>query len=580
MNVLKWIMKPKAEVLAISILTATFSLLTSGASWAAGNEKAKPKLVLQITIDQFRGDLPTRYLDRLGKGGFRYLLEQGTYYTNAHYRHANTETAVGHATLFTGADPSRHGLVANAWINRSTGESVYNTEDDRHHLIGKEPKPHEGVSPRNLLASTIGDELVVSNAGRSRVFSVSVKDRGAIIPGGHAGKAFWYSKGSGDFVTSTYYYDDYPMWVKKWNQAKPAEKYRGKAWELLNDRSTYLAGKMDDRSYEANFPPLGTTFPHQFGDNKYLFLILSLTPVGDELTLNFTKSLIENENIGQGEDVDFLAVSFSSTDYIGHLFGPSSLESEDNVLRLDRTLAQLFKFVDKKVGLKNTLIVLSADHGAPEAPEYMQTLGLEAGRFDFTYFREQGPLNDVLKKRFGRDDLIATHSHPYLYLNLAAIAEAKLDIKEVEHFIAQELMKIPGIAFAQTRSDLLEGRITDSPLQIQIRRNFHPQRSGNIHMIQEQYWFLHSTDEAAKMGIGSIAAIHGSPWVYDTHVPIFFAGHNVRAQTIARRVAPNDIAATIASYFNIKFPSGSMGNPLEEVLDGHMLHNMHLGSSK
>ncbi len=526
-----------------------------------------PKLVLQITVDQLRGDLPMRFKERLGKGGFRYLLEKGTYYANAQYQHANTETAVGHATLFTGAYPSRHRFIGNAWIDQSTGAFVYNTEDDRHRLIGQDHKPHTGVSPRNLLASTIGDELVVSNAGRSRVFSVSIKDRGAIIPGGHAGKAFWYSKRTGAFVTSTYYYDAYPQWVKQWNRAKPADHYRGKRWELLNARSTYLAGDMDDRPYEVNLPPLGRTFPHQFGDNKYLYLILSLTPVGDALTLDFTKTLIRHEHLGQGKAVDFLAVSFSSTDYIGHLFGPSSLESEDNILRLDRTLADLFAFVDKQVGLDNTLIVLSADHGAPEAPEYMTSLGMDAGRFDFTYFRDQGPLNEVLKKRFGRDDLIATHSHPYLYLNADAIAEAKLDIEDVEHFIAEEVMKIPGIAFAQTRSDLLAGRIANAPLQIQILRNFHPSRSGHIHMIQEQYWFLHSTDEAAKMGLGAIPAIHGSPWAYDTYVPIFFAGHHVPAQTITGLVAPSDIAPTIAMYLNNKFPSGSIGTPLEEVLE-------------
>jgi len=433
-------------------------------------------------------------------------------------------------------------------------------------LIGKDPKPNEGVSPHNLLSTTIGDELVISNAGRSRVFSVSVKDRGAIIPGGHAGKAFWYSKSSGKFVTSTYYYDEYPEWVTKWNDAKPADQYRGKTWDLLQDRSKYFAKDLDDRPYEADFQPLGRTFPHHYGDNKYLYLILSLSPAGDELTLDFAKTLIENENVGQADAIDFLAVSFSSTDYIGHLFGPSSLESEDNILRFDRILAELFEFVDNKVGLENTLIVLSADHGAPEAPEYMTTMGMEAGRFDFTYFREQGPLNKVLMERFGRDDLIATHSHPYLYLNMTAITEAKLDIDEVERFIADEVMKIPGIAYAQTRSDLLAGRISNSPLQVQIRRNFHPIRSGNIHMIQEHYWFLHSTDEAQKMGLDGIAAIHGSPWVYDTYVPIFFAGNGILAQTITRRVSPTDIAPTIAKYLNIKFPSGSIGNPLDEVL--------------
>ncbi len=547
-------------------LTVALAILSFGLQ-AQDFDAVQPKLVLQITVDQLRGDLPTRFLDRLGEGGFRYLLDNGTYYSNAHYRHANTETAVGHATLFTGADPSIHGLVGNNWIDPLTGELVYNTQDDRYHLIGKDPKPHEGVSPHNLLSTTIGDELVISNAGQSRVFSVSVKDRGAIIPGGHAGKAFWYSKSSGKFVTSTYYYDEYPEWVQKWNDTNPADKYRGKTWDLLHDRSTYVAKNMDDRPYEADFKPLGRTFPHQYGDNKYLYLILSLSPAGDELTLDFTKTLIENENVGQGNAIDFLAVSFSSTDYIGHLFGPSSLESEDNILRLDRILAELFEYVDKKVGLENTLIVLSADHGAPEAPEYMTTIGMESGRFDFTYFREQGPLNKVLMERFGRDDLIATHSHPYLYLNMVAISEAELDIEEVERFIADEVMKIPGIAYAQTRSDLLAGRISNGPLQIQIRRNFHPIRSGNIHMIQEHYWFLHSTDEAQKMGLEGIAAIHGSPWVYDTYVPIFFAGNGILAQTITRRVSPTDIAPTIAKYLNIKFPSGSIGNPLEEVFE-------------
>ena len=188
-----------------------------------------PKLVVQITVDQLRGDLPMRYRDRLGPGGFRYLLEEGVHYTNAHYRHANTETAVGHATLVTGADPSAHGIVSNDWINAATGSFVYNTEDDRHHILGREPKAHQGVSPRNLLSSTIGDELVISNAGRSRVFSVSGKDRGAILPGGHAGKAFWYSKSTGDFVTSTYYYDAYPEWMTAWNARKLADGHRGKS---------------------------------------------------------------------------------------------------------------------------------------------------------------------------------------------------------------------------------------------------------------------------------------------------------------------------------------------------------------
>jgi len=532
---------------------------------------APPRLVLQITVDQLRGDLPGRYADRLTEGGFRYLMEKGIWYIDAHYQHANTETAVGHASLATGADPSRHGIVANDWIDQKTGEFVYNTEDERHHIIGREPKAHEGVSPRNLLASTISDELVVHNGGRSRAFSVSVKDRGAILPGGHVGKAFWFSKRSGQFVTSTYYYEDYPAWVKQWNSAKPADDYKGKSWQLLQDQSTYVHGRMDDRPYEADLKPLGRTFPHSLGgDTKYFYLFLTLTPVGDALTLDFAKALIENEKLGQNDTgaPDYLQISFSSTDYIGHLFGPSSLETEDNILRLDRTLADLFQFIDKKVGLDHTLIVLSGDHGAPEAPEYMATLGLSTGRFAFDWFKTEGPLTKALQKRFGRDDLISGHSHPYLYLNIDTINSAGLDVADVERFVADELIKIPGIAYAMTRGDLLAGRITESPVQNQIRRSFHPIRSGNIHMVPEQYWFLHSTEEAEKMGIGSIAAIHGSPWAYDTFVPIFFAGHSVPAQVIGRRVAPTDIVATLAAYLGVKPPSGSVGTVLTEVLKG------------
>jgi predicted AlkP superfamily pyrophosphatase or phosphodiesterase len=528
--------------------------------------------VLQITVDQLRGDMPTRFLDRLGDGGFRYLLDHGTRYASAHYEHANTETAVGHATLFTGADPSGHGIIANDWLDSTTGEFVYNTEDDRHHLIGKAAKSHEGISPRNLQASTIGDELVLHNEGQSRVFSVSVKDRGAILPGGHAGKAFWYSKSTGDFVTSTYYYDAEPTWMKEWNTRKPADDYRGKSWDLLNAQSTYIAADIDDRAFESGLPPMGRTFPHDFGDDKYFYLRLSLSPVGDALTLDFTKALLKAERLGQGEATDILAVSFSSTDYIGHLFGPSSLESEDNILRLDRVLADLLAAVDQQVGLQNTLIVLSADHGAPDAPEHVATIGMGAGRFDFDYFKKPGPLTEALEQRFGRGDLISTHSHPYLYLDPQALADAGLSADEVERFLAEELIKLPGIAYAMTRTAILEGRTSGAPIQDKIRRSFHPKRSGNIHMVPDQYWFLHSTEEAHHMGLDGIAAIHGSPWAYDTFVPIIFAGHLVPHSTVYRRVGPHDIAATIAAYLDIKPPSASIGTPLIEVLaDRHSL---------
>ena len=554
-------------VLIMMSLITSFLVFSHSVSHAAETH-APPKLVLQITVDQLRGDTLTRFGDRFGPGGFRYLLDKGTHFTNAHYKHANTETAPGHATLVTGAYPSRHGIIANDWIDQQTGAFVYNTEDNRHRIIGSKPKPHQGVSPRNLLSTTIGDELVVHTGSRSRVFSVSAKDRGAILPGGHTGKAFWYSKRNGAFVSSTYYYEDYPDWVKQWNTQQLASQYKGRSWKLLQDRSTYIARDLDKRAYEADFDALGRTFPHALGDgsSKYFYVVVGLTPVVDELSLHFAKTLIQNEKVGQGKASDYLAISFSSPDYAGHLFGASSLEYEDAVLRLDRTLAELFDYIDKHVGLDHTLIVLSADHGGPEAPEYMASLGMDVGRHPLDWFRRDNPLKEPLKKRFGRDDLISGHSHPYLYLNMAAVQETEVSLSEVERFIADEVIKLPGLAYALTRSDLLAGRVANAPIQNMIRRSFHPTRSGHIHVVQKQYWMFHATDEAEKLGVENMAAIHGSPWTYDTYVPILFAGPGISHQKVARLVGPEDIAPTLAAYLGIKPPSGSIGQPLTEIL--------------
>ncbi len=529
-----------------------------------------PRLIVQITVDQLRGDLPFRYADRFGEGGFRYLLERGAWFTDAHYRHANTETAPGHATLATGADPAVHGIVANDWIDQHTGDFVYNTEDELHHLIAQDPKPHQGTSPRNLLASTFGDELVLDTRGGSRIFGVSGKDRGAILPAGHAGKAFWFSRSSGTFVTSTYYYDAYPAWVDSWNSSGPLDRYVGQFWDLLHDRSTYLFADADDQPWEVDFPPFGRVFPHSLGEGRYLPLFVSLSPMVDELTLEFVKALIENESLGSGPYPDFLAVSFSATDYAGHLFGPGSLESEDTILRLDRVLADLFAFVDEKVGLENTLIVLSADHGGVEAPEQAQAIGIDAGRMPLGFFRGPNPVAEAVEKRYGRADLIAGPSHPYLYLNIAAIESAGLDPKEVERFVATEVTKLPAIARAFPRSELMAGEGPRDAIEEAVRRSFHPTRSGHVHLVQPPYWFMHSTDEAEKMGLPSLAAIHGSPWAYDTHVPVVFAGHRVRARRVARRVGPHQIAPTLSAYLGVKPPSGSDDSALlVEVLRRH-----------
>jgi predicted AlkP superfamily pyrophosphatase or phosphodiesterase len=535
-----------------------------------------PRLVLQITVDALRGDLPTRYYDRLGENGFRYLWEKGTVYTDAHHTHANTETVVGHTTLATGATPAVHGMIGNVWFDRTENRTRYNIEDDRYRLLTagagvdkdaeidstQKTAKSDGRSPAAIKVTTFGDELAINTAGRAKVFAVSIKDRGAVSMAGHAGKAFWFSKASGEFVTSNYYYDEYPAWVNEWNTRKLAAAYSGKSWELLNDQATYLFGAADDRSWETDLAGYGRTFPHPFGaaDGKYFTTLLTISPAGDALTLDFAKALIANEQLGADDIPDYLGVSFSSTDYVAHLFGPSSLESEDNMLHLDKTLADLFAYVDEKVGLKNTLIVLSADHGTPEVPGYLNELGIRAGYVDpASWDKEPGFM--ALKNKFGIDrELIESYSHPYLYLNHEVIQQHGLDLLEVEQAVAKELLKFAGVAQAVSSSELREGDLPDTQINRAVLDNFNPNRSGDIYLVFEPHWFINDFD-----GL-TVAATHGSPWRYDTFVPIVFGGLQIPAQHVHREVHTIDIAPTLASFLGVKPPSGAAGKPLVEVL--------------
>ncbi|MCZ6643312.1 MAG: alkaline phosphatase family protein, partial [Gammaproteobacteria bacterium] len=406
------------------------------------------------------------------------------------------------------------------------------------------------------------DELTLIQGGDSKVFGISVKDRGAISMAGPTGKAFWFSKKSGEFITSRFYYEQMPEWVADWNAGKPADKYAGTSWKLLDDQSTYLFGEADDRPYETALPGYGRTFPHPFGDRegKYFTTLLTISPVGDELTLDFAKALIQNEGLGRDDKPDYLSISFSSTDYVGHLFGPSSLESEDNILRLDRTLAELLTFVDAQVGLGKTLIVLSADHGGAEAPGYLSELGFEADYIDPKTWDKDAAI-ERLKERFGiGQELIATYFNPYVYLNRKVIAEKGLDQAEVERAVAEELTHFDGVALAVTSSALSVGRVPDTPLIQSILRNYNPNRSGDIYIVFQPNRFINDFD-----GL-KVAATHGSPWRYDTYVPIIFAGMEIPAQRINRMVHTVDIAPTLSLLVGAKPPTGSFGAPLNEVI--------------
>jgi len=549
-------------MLSLSVLGISANLLA--------DEKPQIRLVLQITVDGLRGDLLNRYQAGLGKDGFQYLMKKGTTYTNAHYQHANTETIVGHATLATGANPSQHGLIGNVWFDREAKELSYNIEDPDAPILptreesteGDQVDPAQklartkGRSPVVMLAPTFGDGLVAYNGGRSKVFGVSSKDRSAVAMAGQVGKAFWYSTDNGDFVTSKYYYDEYPEWVQAWNAERKAEKYAGTKWELSAPESSYLLIEQDDRPYEMDLKGFGRTFPHSFGDgdNKALYTQILFSSVGDELLADFAKELIVNEKLGKGVFPDYLSVSFSGVDAVSHFFGTSSLENEETVRVLDNTLADFLKFVDKKVGLKHTLIVLSADHGNPDMPEYMTEQGYTVGRVDP---EELVAVANKAGDELGVNEVVRFFYRPYLYLDEEKIAAAGLDPVKIEARVAEAVTEMEGIEIAVSTKQLAaqEGTL----LLEQIRRNHHPIRSGDIYVAQSPYWFLF--DE------GAIANMHGSPWRYDTHVPIIFVGPGIEAQKVHRQVHPVDVAPSLAAALGMSPPAAAQGQPLKEVLE-------------
>ena len=548
------------------------------------------RLVLQITVDQLRGDMLPRFEHRFGEGGFRRLLDQGVHYLDAHYRHSITSTAAGHATLVTGGHPSGHGLVSNNWLDRSSGERVYCVEDPQFRIHGAPQRPHQGAGPRNLTSSTVGDELFLATAGRAKVHSVSVKDRGAIVPAGHHGKAFWYEPGSGRFVTSEYYYEEPPVWLKEWNAAGHARAWSQGSWELLQERSAYLYAGQDDRPCERGHQHLGTTFPHplQGATPAATFGALRFTPMVDELTTSLALELLDAEQLGADEVPDYLAISYSATDYIGHAFGPHSLEAEDNLLRLDRTLARLLDAIDRRIGLARVLVVLSSDHGVDASPEHRHSLTCNdrehasaltaraaggrvlidrplddrccaAGRHDPAKFRAHA--NRRIQERFGLDaaeDLIAGFYNPSFYLKEARIAELGLELAAVESVVAEAIGEYPGFALAVTRSQLLRGEVPDQHLFRMVQRSFHPQRSGHVLVAAAPFWYLYYNPMAHT-------AIHGSPHAYDTHVPILFSRPGTRPVEIARRVGVESVAPTISALLGIEPPSASVGSALEEV---------------
>ncbi len=560
----RYVLIPIIAIFFVALTLSGCETKTTPSGTSAGAASERPKLVLVLISDGFRADYLDRFGDLFGEGGLKRLMNEGAWFANAEYDHSTTYTAVGHSAILSGAAPDQSGMVANDWYDRKTDSRVYCVEDPsvEFYANGKEIKKHKGSSPRNFKGTTVGDELLLSNSFQSKVISISVKDRGAILTGGKLGKSFWYSSSSGEFLTSQYYYKENPKWLAEFNGMKLAAGYFGKQWELLRPASDYARSARDDRKYETNYKGLGQTFPHALtageeNPGKGFFSMLRFTPFGDKVTLELVKRAITAEKLGQRGASDLLSVSFSSVDYVGHAFGPYSVEMQDTVLRLDRTVADLFQFLDANVGMKNVLVVMTADHGMAPIPEYMQEFGVDAGRIDPREMAKA--MDDALDKAFGRGDWVKAWWNPNVYLNVELIRQRKLSRAEVEDATAEFLLTYPGVANVFTRTQLMTGDVTEAEQGRKMMRAFNLERSGDVFVVQKAYWYLFGP----PLRYGTT---HGSPFDYDSRVPVIFMGPGVKAGRYTTQASVNDIAPTLAMLLRVNPPSLSQGRVLHEAL--------------
>ncbi len=485
----------------------------------------KPKLVLALVIDQFRYDYLTRYRSEY-KGGFDRLLTKGAVFTNANYEHALTVTAVGHSTFMSGAFPAVSGIIGNEWFERSTGKTVTSVSDDSYPLLGsKEP----GASPRRMLVSTVGDELKIATNGNAHVIGVSMKDRSAILPVGHmADGAFWIEAKTGNVVSSSYYFADLPAWVKELNSGKPADKYSGVEW-------------------------IGHKLP-KAGEEGY-YAALTPTPFGNELIEMVAERAIASENLGKHSATDLLAVSFSSNDYVGHAYGPDSQEAHDISVRTDKLFDKFFRYVEAQVGMQNVLVILTADHGVAPVPELSVERKIGGGRMPAKIV--QDTVQAALDQRFGKEKWILNAGGEASYLDRALIGQKKLNAALVERVAADAARGVPHVARVFTREELMTDRAMNDMIGRRVQNAFYPGRGGDLIVILEPYWIY-----------GAKGTTHGTPYNYDTHVPIIFMGAGVKPGRFNQRAAPNDIAPTLATMLDVEIPSGSGGRVLDEILSG------------
>lgn len=491
----------------------------------------QPKLIVLIVVDQFRYDYLTRFRSEY-TGGIERLMRQGAVFTNAHLEHFPTVTAVGHATVLTGATPSLSGIVANEWYDRDSGRRVTSVADAEMKPVGA--ASGEGASPRRLLVSTVADELKMAGRGRPRVIGVSFKDRSAILSVGRsADAAYWFDERSGHFISSTYYMTELPAWVKDFNSSGAVQRYAGAEWKALSGGS--LLGKLPQAA--------GTS----------LYAAVERSPFGNELLLAFAERAVEAEQLGLRDATDVLSVSLSSNDRVGHDAGPDSPEVRDISVRTDQALESFFRFLDKRLGLNNVLIVLTSDHGVAPLPELQAARRMPGGRISEKNLR--AVVEQALAQRYGAGNWVLDASYGSFYLNTELIGQKGLRPEEVQETAADALRRVAHVARVYTRAQLEAGRFPMDRVSRRVANGFHLRRSGDVITVLEPYWiFLQK------------GTTHGSPYSYDSHLPVMFMGPGIRPGYYHRMIAINDIAPTLATLLAVETPSGSVGRVLDEIL--------------
>ncbi|MGK9117427.1 alkaline phosphatase PafA [Olivibacter jilunii] len=544
------------------ILCCCISLYSAQAQQKTSKEVDRPKLVVGIMVDQMRWDYLYRYYDRYGEGGFKRMLNNGFSCENTYINYIPTVTAIGHSSVYTGTTPAIHGIAGNDFIIQATGKSMYCTEDETVTPLGTAVGNAAGkMSPRNLLASTITDELKLASNFRSKVIGIAIKDRGAILPAGHfADAAYWFDS-SGDWISSSYYMTDLPKWVKDFNKQKLAEKYLKQDWNTLYPIETYKQSIEDNNPYEGKFKGTQSpTFPVKTSQllKENGIGLVATTPYGNTLTLDLAKAAINNEELGNnpGGFTDFLAISISSPDKIGHQFAVNSIEVEDNYLRLDKDLEDFFSYLDKTVGQGQYTVFLTADHGAAHNPQYFMDQQGNGGYFN-SKTAQQG-LNEQLKAKFNTDKLVISLSNYQVHLNNTLINERNLDRQAICDEAVKYLRNLEGVAFVAEMDKVSEAAIP-SRIKERIINGYNYKRSGAIQIVLEPQWYSGS----AK----STGTTHGNWNPYDSHIPLVWMGWGIKHGATNRITEMTDIAATVAGLLHIQEPNGSIGSPIVEVLN-------------